>query len=190
MRRCYYLLRHGESAANASGRISSRIADGAFDPPLTDAGRIAVSANVSGFLADSKIDRMEVISSPFLRARQTAQIAADILRTEYRVDWRLRERDFGVFDSLGDENYSIVWRNDEAGIPSDEFLVEPVNSVLRRVSELIEELDASDREEPVLFCTHGDIASIAITGLSGRDLAMHRKVGALSTAEIKPLVGR
>lgn len=187
MRRSYFILRHGQSAANVAGRISSRVIEVAFDPPLTDAGAKAVEASVKRFLADSRIDCMEVVSSPFLRARQTAEIAAGILGTGYRVDWRLRERDFGIYDRMSDKNYSIVWKNDEAGKPSDDYLVEPVKSVLRRVKDLIEDLEEADSADPVLLCTHGDVASLAITGLSGRDLAMHRRIGALSTAEIRRL---
>jgi probable phosphoglycerate mutase len=187
MRRSYFLLRHGQSVANIAGRISSRVTDVTFDPPLTDAGAKAVEGSVTRLLADGSIDCMEVVSSPFLRARQTAAIAAGILGTDYHVDWRLRERDFGIYDRLSDKNYSIVWKNDETGTPSDDYLVEPVKSVLRRVKELIEELEESDSTDPVLLCTHGDVASIAITGLSGQDLAMHRRLGALSTAEIRRL---
>jgi probable phosphoglycerate mutase len=187
MRRSFFLLRHGESAANVAGQISSRVINHVFDPPLTEVGRKAVQASVTKFLADNSIDRMEIISSPFLRARQTAEIAAGILCAGYRIDWRLRERDFGIYDRLSDKNYSTVWKNDEAGKASDEHLVEPAKSVLRRVSELIDELNASNSVDPVLLCTHGDVASIAIAGLSGQDLAMHRRIGALSTAEIRRL---
>jgi broad specificity phosphatase PhoE len=82
------LVRHGESVWNAEGRWQ-----GAANPPLSDTGRAqgrAVAAAVAGEGFDS------VVSSDLDRARETAQIVADILGLAApRVDAGWRERDVG-----------------------------------------------------------------------------------------------
>jgi len=61
-----YIVRHGESHTNVSGRIMS-----STDLALTDRGALQAEAAYE-YLSDVKFDH--VFSSPLLRARQTAEI--------------------------------------------------------------------------------------------------------------------
>jgi broad specificity phosphatase PhoE len=79
-----YVLRHGRTAANASGLLLGRL-----DPPLDDLGREQATAAAA---VVGRVDR--VISSPLLRARETA--AAFGLDVE--VDERWIELDYGDWD--------------------------------------------------------------------------------------------
>ena len=69
-----YFIRHGQTDWNASGRFQ-----GISDIPLNDAGR-SQSAQMAGRLADylktneTANDPLQMLSSPLLRARQTADI--------------------------------------------------------------------------------------------------------------------
>ncbi len=80
------LVRHGRTEANAGRRLQGRL-----DLPLDDVG-MAQAADVASWLG--KPDR--VISSPLLRARQTAEAFG----MPYEVDDRWVELDYGTLDGV------------------------------------------------------------------------------------------
>ncbi len=106
------IVRHGQSAGNVArdaaheaeeDRIPLSIRDA--DVPLSDLGREQASALGHWFAVQPEEDRPEVIlSSPYLRACQTA----DIFRAQGGAprdepicfDERLREKEFGILDGL------------------------------------------------------------------------------------------
>ncbi|RPI31749.1 MAG: histidine phosphatase family protein, partial [Chloroflexota bacterium] len=65
------LLRHGESVGNANG-----VYQGQADFELSDLGRRQAQALAERWVAEEKTFDL-VISSPLLRARQTAEIIAE-----------------------------------------------------------------------------------------------------------------
>lgn len=107
-----WLVRHGQSqgnvardAADEAGlqEIDIRVRD--VDVPLSELGHRQASATGHWFAALPPEERPEVIlSSPYLRARQTADAIcnADGLSAPSKlvIDERLREREFGIFDRL------------------------------------------------------------------------------------------
>ncbi|MCV2490139.1 histidine phosphatase family protein [Geodermatophilus sp. YIM 151500] len=103
-----WLVRHGESTGNladvraqeaGAGRLELDVRDP--DVPLSDTGRGQAEA-LGRWLAELPDDERPtaVLSSPFVRARTTAEIAAGQLGLAVRVDERLRERDLGVLDGM------------------------------------------------------------------------------------------
>jgi len=88
------VLRHGESVGNAESRWQ-----GQADYPLTDTGSAQARA-----LADRwKNERVRfdlVISSPLMRARETAEIIATILNVSIEFEPLWLERDNGEFSGL------------------------------------------------------------------------------------------
>ncbi len=84
-----YLIRHGESAYNAEGRIQ-----GQSDVPLSELGRRQSDA-VADALAGDAVDA--IYSSPLRRALETAQPVASRTGTPVVTDPRLMEIDAGVF---------------------------------------------------------------------------------------------
>ncbi|WP_030172340.1 histidine phosphatase family protein [Spirillospora albida] len=106
------LARHGESTGNVAhdavdgtGAEEKDVPERDADIPLTAAGR-EQAAGLGRWLATLPADERPtaVVTSPYLRARETARIA--LARTDYaadlvpRVDERLRDRDQGVFEGL------------------------------------------------------------------------------------------
>lgn len=99
-------VRHGESTANIAARDAARdgrdlieIAEREADVPLSDLGRRQAESLSRRLKAMAETERPAlVISSPFLRARQTAEIATEGLDVRMRVDERLRDRDLGILD--------------------------------------------------------------------------------------------
>ena len=108
-----YLVRHGQSQGNvardrseAEGLPTIGLDMRDVDVPLSDLGHEQANAAGRWFAQLPEDEKPEVIlSSPYLRARQTAQaiceaggLAGGKARTV--IDERLREREFGVFDGL------------------------------------------------------------------------------------------
>jgi probable phosphoglycerate mutase len=100
------VVRHGESTANAAAASAARdgldlidVAESEADVPLSELGR-KQAASLGRRLQDlPESERPDlVLTSPFLRARQTAEIAMSELAVRTRVDERLRDRDLGVLD--------------------------------------------------------------------------------------------
>lgn len=99
-------VRHGESTANVAASAAARegldlidITEREADVPLSDLGRRqaeSLARRLRELPGDERPDL--VISSPYLRARQTAEIATEGLDVPLRVDERLRDRDLGVLD--------------------------------------------------------------------------------------------
>src|SRR3712207_4436190 len=102
------LVRHGQVAANAHGLLLGRA-----DPPLTETGYRQARA-----LAKALPPLIRVVSSPLLRARQTAAVLADARNdcVGLEVDWRWIEMDYGDLDgqpatALPDETWRTWWRD-------------------------------------------------------------------------------
>lgn len=83
------LLRHGESEGN-----SLSVLQGQSDYPLTGAGVEQAKRLASYWKSnDTKFDL--IVSSPLLRASQTAEIIADCLKVPVEYDPSWKERNFG-----------------------------------------------------------------------------------------------
>ncbi|HEX6741036.1 MAG TPA: histidine phosphatase family protein [Sphingomicrobium sp.] len=108
-----WLVRHGQSqgnvardAADESGAHEIDIEVRDVDVPLSDLGLRQAEAAGRWFAALPRDERPEIVlSSPYVRARQTAEMickAGALAGGPARavVDERLREREFGIFDRL------------------------------------------------------------------------------------------
>jgi broad specificity phosphatase PhoE len=102
------LVRHGESTGNvarasalAQGAETIKVAVRDADVPLTATGRQQATA-VGHWLADGQTPPGLAYSSPYVRARQTAELAlaAAELDLPVHLDERLRDRELGVLDLL------------------------------------------------------------------------------------------
>ncbi|MDO5627706.1 MAG: histidine phosphatase family protein [Mobilicoccus sp.] len=102
------LIRHGESEGNVADRLANEKESGTLDidtrdadTPLSSDGRDQ-AAGVGRLLAGmSEEERPSIVlSSPYRRARETAEIALaeSPLLEKIVIDERLRERDLGIFD--------------------------------------------------------------------------------------------
>jgi probable phosphoglycerate mutase len=133
------LVRHGQTAVNAEGRLQGRV-----DPPLTDVGRIQ-AAGLSVAVAGAS----RVVSSPLRRARETAAV----LDLPVEVDERWAEIDYGVLDGLAFDQVPPEtwkrWRTDATWAPEGG---ESLDDVGRRVAAACEELLAAD--EDIVVVSH------------------------------------
>ncbi len=129
------LLRHGQSVANAEGRLVGRI-----DARLSDIGR-AEAAAVGASLVQQEISA--VICSPLRRARDTALIARPDV--EPTVDERWIELDYGQLDGAKLDTVEPAvwskWINDTTFCPQGG---ESIADLGERVRSACEELFATD----------------------------------------------
>jgi broad specificity phosphatase PhoE len=96
-----YLVRHGQTPLNKSGVLR-----GLADPPLDETGRrqaerLGAALGSRGLVA--------VISSPLLRARQTARPVAERAGLEVSVDQCLLDRDYGPWTCVSQESVTERW---------------------------------------------------------------------------------
>lgn len=183
MSRRLYLLRHGRSEANELGLIASTLATAGDAYGLTAEGRAQVRRSVEAARA-SLAEPVSVISSPLLRARETAEIAAELCGATLHIDERLIERGFGELELQPDERYETVWALDRRNPSHRTSGVESVADVCTRLLDLIAEL----RKGPsgtVLLVTHGDVASTLICASLGEPMSRHREVGGLETGQLR-----
>ncbi len=126
-----WLVRHGQSqgnvardAADEAGAHEIDIHLRDVDVPLSALGIEQAKAAGRWFAALPLDERPEIIlSSPYVRARQTAEIicerdALSGAKAKTLLDERLREREFGIFDrltTLGSRSVSPKKRRTVAG---------------------------------------------------------------------------
>jgi broad specificity phosphatase PhoE len=96
-----YLVRHGQTPLNESDVLR-----GLADPPLNETGRrqadrLAAALGPRGLAA--------VVASPLLRARQTAQPAAERAGLEVAVDQCVLDRDYGPWTGVSRESVTERW---------------------------------------------------------------------------------
>src|SRR3954470_7076622 len=102
------VVRHGQSTGNViaehaevGGLEAIDIPQRDADVPLSDTGREQAAAVGAWFAARPAGERPEIaVVSPYLRARQTAELAVAGLAVPMVVDERLRDRELGVLDLL------------------------------------------------------------------------------------------
>jgi len=140
-------VRHGQTDANRNGVLLGRL-----DVPLNDAGReqAAVVATRVALLAPARI-----VTSPLVRAADTAQIVAVACGLEVDVDARLIEVDYGEYDgmALAELPSDLVWKwRNEADFapPGGESLA----SVGKRMGEYTSEVLDSLAEGPMVAVSH------------------------------------
>ena len=168
-----FVVRHGQTAANAAGQLLGRA-----DVPLTDTGRqqaVALAAAVG------PVDR--VITSPLQRARDTA--AAFGVQVE--VDDRWTELDYGIYDErpLADVPRELWdrWRSDPDYTPPEG---ESLASVGRRVRTACDELapDAVDADVVVVSHVSPIKAAVAWTLQVGDEIAWRTFVAVASITRV------
>jgi len=216
----YYGLRHGESVPSAEKRICSTMESGT-DPKngLTPKGReeVVASANewvkanrkkISGYI---KQDKFVIVTSPFSRTKDTAQIFADVLTEKFKgsiprqykkgglsnvivVDERLRERNFGKFEGLAGNSskiYDQVWALDAKNPSHTKWGVESTTSVQERASQVIADLEKQSQAaggKMYVLVAHGDTLKILQTAFQKQSPSEHQNkdsVAPFKTAEIR-----
>lgn len=149
-------VRHGETESNRAGRLQGR-----SDLPMNETGRRQAVKAAEELAATGGWD--VVVSSPLFRARQSAQIIADLLGTSRVQEYpELMERDYGdaegtVVSALSEENVRRLMDLGE----SEEHLVERAINALFKISvqypgQRVVVVSHGSLIRSVLSCLHGE----------------------------------
>lgn len=136
-----YLVRHGQTALNAEGRLR-----GLSNPPLDETG-VAEARNLAGVFAGMRPSI--VVSSPLERAVHTARLIAEAAGAAHRVDERFNDRDYGPQTGQVKAEVIAQW-----GTVDDAPGVEQAADVLARARPALDALLDDTREGPVIVVTH------------------------------------
>lgn len=141
-----HLVRHAQTDANIGD-----FAQGNVNNPINATGE-AQARELAKHLRGRTFDAYYV--SPMRRAQQTAEIATEG-RADFKVDDRLRERNFGELEEkpispeLRDRLFDLKLNTNEYG-------VEPIRDVFARTKSFLDELlTAHSPDDEILIVAHG-----------------------------------
>lgn len=155
-----YLVRHGQSAGNAEGRFGGHSAT-----PLSDLGKRQAQL-VARTLAKEKISA--VYSSDLLRAVQTAEPLARILRLKINKTEAFRERHVGVLEGLTFDEARESFADDYNALVSREIAHvitegESYRQLLKRATASLEKiLETHEGERIAIFAHTGTICFLTL----------------------------
>jgi probable phosphoglycerate mutase len=184
----YLCMRHGESIANQQGLIVSAAVNGVSGYGLSDIGRSQILKRIN---VNAEIDAAtRIVSSDFKRARESAEIAHDLLacKAEIKISEKLRERYFGDFELGTNSHYQTVWDNDAISSAHTIDNVESADAVLDRTTSLVLSLEKEYTGEIFLLVSHGDALQILQTAFNRSAASEHRHFPHLETSEIRELL--
>jgi broad specificity phosphatase PhoE len=185
----WFVLRHGRSEANEKGVVASQLINAEAAYGLTDVGRAEVEKSVQDEVATLQDGSpLLILMSPFLRTRQTAEIAGEILGLQAETDDRLVERDFGDYELLSDEHYDEVWDVDPKNPDAVPGRAETVYQVVKRVTDLVLEVEGNPDIRTCLLVTHCDVAMILSCAFQDADPRYHRSRDPIKTGELRRLI--
>jgi probable phosphoglycerate mutase len=156
------LMRHGESEGNRD-RVFTRTPE----VPITETGCAQARAAAEWIAARYRPTR--VVCSPFRRARQTAEIVAEVLATPIEVEPDLRERSYGdlaglpysAARSLTTYDPAVYWEWCPPG--GGETLVE----VATRAGAVLDRVVRSAPDHDVVVVSHGAVMIALLRHLTG-----------------------
>ena len=184
----YFVMRHAKSLANQLELIVSDPKNGVESYGLQDSAREQITQSIE---ANPELkDVSLVMSSDFLRARETAEIAHELLGCQEDIVFHklLRERSFGELELATSDNYQLVWDEDGLDAGHTKFGVESAEAVMDRASGLIATLESYFTETQFLLVSHGDVLQILQTAFHKLPASEHRSVPHLGTSEVRELI--
>lgn len=145
-----YVVRHGETVWNVEKRVQ-----GITDIPLTDKGRN--DANRLQELVESlNID--VVISSPLIRAKETAKILVNS-KLPINTDDRIKERDWGMNEGALIDTVDR-WDCWDVILNTKVQNIECIQDFMYRVSDFIEDIKIKYKDKNVLIVTHSAVSRV------------------------------
>lgn len=163
-----WLIRHGQTAWNAVGRVQ-----GHQDVPLSSAGVWQANRLAQRFVQESVRRQIDaVIASPLARAWLTAQPVAQALDLDLHAEPRLRERCFGIFEGHTLEDIALHWpdafalwraRDMAWAMPEGES----AQQFIERTLEALQAIATDWAGKTVVVVTHGGVLDVAYRHAQG-----------------------
>ncbi len=165
------LVRHGQTALNAAGRLRGRL-----DPPLSATG-VQEVRRLAGALTQWRPGR--VVTGPLRRTLQTAELIGLATTNEPVVDADLQDRDYGMWAGHLKTEVLALWGglDDAPGVePADEVRIR----ALRALNNQIRFLSA----QPIVLVSHDAIITQLLAELDptlGSADAINQRTASFST---------
>lgn len=148
----FYLVRHGEAENNVRHILNSAPVQREY--PLTERGREQVKKTAE-YLAT--VGAHAIISSPILRAKETAGIIATATGLPIVFDDRLWEVGMGVFNGKKQEALLKKYPEPEMRLaPDTDDSMESILAVHSRLENFLNELKEKFVGKKVILVSHGD----------------------------------
>jgi probable phosphoglycerate mutase len=168
------LVRHGETAWNAEHRVQ-----GQLDVNLNDTGRAQAGALARALAGE---DFAAIYSSDLSRAMQTAQPVATGLKLKINPEKELRERHYGIFESLTYAEVKLRYPEDyarfEARDPGFRFRSgESLQDFSERSISIVSRIASRHPGQNVLVVTHGGVLDKLYRFVTGMPLSAPRDFG-------------
>ena len=145
-----YFIRHGQTVWNVANKIC-----GATDIELTDLGR-QQAAETGKLIKERGIEADEIIYSPLIRAKDTALIISDICGIPAREEIRLKEQNFGKYESTprNGEVFRLAKRQCAYSYEGGESMLK----MAQRIYNLLDDILASDKT--YILVAHNGISRV------------------------------
>lgn len=181
------LARHGQTDYNREARLQGQV-----DIPLNATGR-KQAARLAHAMTEHAPDL--IVSSPLVRAHDTALEVGKACGIDVTTDDAFLERGFGPWEGLRGEEIRGRWPKEHAAWRDHRAVpglgIEDRPDVARRVAERCRELVAKNTGATILVVGHGAATTLGITELLGLDTDTFRGIGGLQNCHrsvLEPLL--
>lgn len=148
--RYFYFVRHGETVWNVENKIC-----GATDIELTDKGH--KQAIETGYkLLEEGITADEILTSPLVRASETARHISEITHIPVRIEPRLIEQNFGRYETTARDGSEF--HEAKKHLASRFGTGESMMQVAQRIYNLLDDIKKDDKA--YILVAHNGIARI------------------------------
>ena len=145
-----FAVRHGQTDWNAKSKVQGR-----SDIPLNQEGRSQASETAEKLLdINEPIDL--VVTSPLIRALETAEIIANRINAKLEVHQGFIERDFGVFEGMHFTQvdiYALRRWTDNVPTPNGETIREAASRVSIALDDILEKHSGKN----IVIVAHGHV---------------------------------
>ena len=154
----YYLMRHGESISNENGVLETK-----GDPHnhLTEKGKAQVMDSLA-LIKSLGID--VIITSPFVRTRETASIVSSFLGIPVEVEEKIREYDMGDFSGKLATEYMEYYGHAYLRFDTRPQGGETHGEMMHRAMSALIDFEKRYEGKNILIVTHGGPARMMLIG--------------------------
>ncbi len=142
-----YFVRHGQSIWNVENKIC-----GATDIALTEKGHQQACETAQKFI-EQKIHADEILYSPLIRAAETARHISEITGIPMRAEERLREQNFGRYESTARNGEEFREAKKQFACRYDGG--ESMLHLAQRIYNLLDDLRAEESKTYILVAHNG-----------------------------------
>lgn len=155
MKNKYYILRHGQAISNVKDIVSCWPEK--FNNPLTKLGNEMIKESaekLKNTCAEQGRSIDLIFASPLLRTQQTAEIVGKELKIKPKIDKRLREVGFGIFNGGSAEKMWKSFKGEEERIKNGPPRGESYTQILERMMDFLKDIDKKYKNKNILIVSH------------------------------------